>query len=96
MLSAILSYLQTLLQRRAGLFFLAVKGVGVDVQRGGDLRVAQKLRHGGHVRAGGDQKACVGVAQGMDGFQLPAGRTSGILSKGLPSPGKNKLFGRWM
>ncbi len=63
----LLSNLQALLQRRAGLFLPTIKGVGVDVQCGGDLRVTQKLRHGGHICSTGNQQTGIGVAQGVDG-----------------------------
>ena len=52
---------QSLLQNFAGCFFVLVERMGVDVQRGGWLAVAQKTRHRGHVRAVGNQQAGVGV-----------------------------------
>ena len=46
-----MSYLQHSLQSRAGGLFVLVEGVGVDVQRGGGLAVAEDARHRGHIRA---------------------------------------------
>ena len=40
--------------------------MGVDVQRGGRLTVAQEARYGGYVGPAGDQEAGVGVPQGVD------------------------------
>ena len=43
------SYLQHSLQSRAGGLFVLVEGVGVDIQRGGGLTVAEDARHRGHI-----------------------------------------------
>ena len=56
-LSYPMSYLQHSLQARAGGLFVLVKGVGVDVQRGGGLAVAEDTRHRGHIRAARDHQA---------------------------------------
>ena len=40
--------------------------MGIDVQRGGWLAVAQETCHRGHVRAVRDEQAGVGVPQGVD------------------------------
>lgn len=50
-LSYPMSNLQHLLQACAGGLFVLVEGVGVDVQRGGGLAVAEDARHRGHIRA---------------------------------------------
>ena len=52
-----MSYLQHSLQSRAGGLFVLVEGVGVDVQRGGGLAVAEDARHRGDTRAACDHQA---------------------------------------
>ena len=52
-----MSYLQHSLQARTGGLFVLVKGVGIDVQRGGGLAVAEDARHRGHIRAARDHQA---------------------------------------
>ena len=52
-----MSYLQHFLQARAGGLFVLVEGMGINVQRGGGLAVAEDARHRGHVRAVRDQEA---------------------------------------
>lgn len=54
---------ETLLERFAGGFLVFVEGMGIDVQRGGGLGVAQQARHCGHIRAVGNQKAGVAVSE---------------------------------
>ena len=54
---------QPLLQHLAGRFFVLIERMGIDVQRGGRLTVAQQTRYRGHVRAVGNQQAGVGVSQ---------------------------------
>ena len=61
-----MSYLQHFLQACAGGFFVLVEGVGVDVQRGGGLAVAEDARHRGHIRAARDHQTGGGVPEGMD------------------------------
>ena len=58
--------LQSLLQRPASRLLVFVEGVGVDVQGGGGLAVAQEARHRGHVGAACDEETGVGVPQGVD------------------------------
>lgn len=65
-----MSYLQHPLQFRAGGLFVLIEGVGVDVQRGGGLAVAENARHRCHIRAACDHQAGGGVPEGMD-VQLP-------------------------
>ena len=60
------SNLQDFLQSRAGGLFVLVEGVGVDVQRGGGLTVAEDARHRGNIRAARDHQTGGGVAEGMD------------------------------
>ena len=69
-LSYPMSYLQHFLQSRAGGFFVLVKGVGVDIQRGGWLTVAEDARYRGHIRAARDHQTGGGVAQTVD-IELP-------------------------
>ena len=61
-LSYPMSYLQHSLQARAGGLFVLVEGVGVDVQRGGGLAVAEDARHRGHIRAARDHQTGGGKA----------------------------------
>ena len=60
------SNLQHFLQSRAGGLFVLVEGVGIDVQRGGGLAVAEDARHRGHIRAARDHQTGGGVPEGMD------------------------------
>lgn len=61
-----MSYLQHSLQSCAGGFFVLVEGVGVDVQRGGGLAVAENARHRCHIRAACNHQAGGGVPEGVD------------------------------
>ena len=65
-LSYPMSNLQHSLQARAGGLFVLVEGVGVDVQRGGGLAVAEDARYRGHIRAARDHQTGGGVPEGMD------------------------------
>ena len=65
-LSDPMSYLQHFLQARAGGLFVLVEGVGIDIQRGGGLTVAEDARHRGHIRAARDHQIGGGVPEGMD------------------------------
>ena len=65
-LSYPMSYLQHSLQARAGGLFVLVEGVGIDIQRGGGLTVAEDARHRGHIRAARNHQTGGGVAEGMD------------------------------
>lgn len=65
-LSYPMSNLQHFLQFRAGGFFVLVEGVGIDIQRGGGLTVAEDARHRGHIRAARDHQTGGGVPEGMD------------------------------
>lgn len=60
------SNLQHFLQARAGGLFVLVEGMGVDVQRGGGLAVAEDARYRGHIRAARDHQTGGGVPEGMD------------------------------
>lgn len=60
------SNLQHSLQSRAGGFFVLVEGVGINIQRGGGLAVAEDARHRGHIRAARNHQAGGGVPEGMD------------------------------
>ena len=57
---------QDFLQSRAGGLFVLVEGVGVDVQRGGGLAVAEDACYRGHIRAARDHQTGGGVPEGMD------------------------------
>ena len=54
------------MQLCAGGLFVFVEGVGVDVQRGGGLAVAEDARHRGHIRTARDHQTGGGVPEGMD------------------------------
>lgn len=60
------SNLQHLLQSRAGRLFVLIEGMGINVERGGGLAVAEDARHRGHIRAACDHQAGGGVPEGMD------------------------------
>ena len=60
------SNLQHFLQARAGGLFVLVEGMGVDVQRGGGLAVAEDARYRGHIRTACDHQTGGGVPEGMD------------------------------
>lgn len=60
------SNLQHSLQARAGGLFVLVEGVGVNVQRGGGLAVAEDARYRGHIRAARDHQTGGGVPERMD------------------------------
>ena len=60
------SNLQHFLQSRAGGLFVLVEGVGVNIQRGGGLAVAEDARHRGYIRAARNHQAGGGVPEGMD------------------------------
>ena len=60
------SYLQHPLQSCAGGLFVLVEGVGVDVQRGGGLAVAEDARHRGDIRTARNHQTGGGVSEGMD------------------------------
>ena len=60
------SNLQDFLQSRAGDLFVLVEGVGIDIQRGGGLAVAEDARYRGHIRAARDHQTGGGVPEGMD------------------------------
>ena len=62
----VFSDFETLLECFAGRFLILIEGVGVNVQRGGGLGVAQEACHRSYVRAVSDQKAGVAVAKGVD------------------------------
>ena len=65
-LSYPMSYLQHSLQARASGFFILVKGVGVDVQRGGGLAVAEDARYRCYIRTACDHEAGGGVSETVD------------------------------
>ena len=50
----------------AGDLFVLVESMGVDVQRGGGLTVAEDASHRCHIRAARDHQTGGGVAEGMD------------------------------
>ena len=57
------SNLQDFLQSRAGGLFVLVEGMGVDVQRGGGLAVAEDARHRCYIRTARDHQTGGGVTQ---------------------------------
>lgn len=84
-LSYPMSYLQHFLQSRAGGLFVLVEGVGIDIQRGGGLTVAEDARHRGNIRAVRDHEAGGGVPEGMDVQLL---RQAVLLEDQLEAPGE--------
>ena len=61
-----MSYLQHFLQSRAGGLFVLVEGVGIDIQRGGGLAVAEDARYRCYIRTARDHQTGGGVPEGMD------------------------------
>ena len=61
-----MSYLQHSLQPRAGGLFVLVESVGINIQCGGGLTVAEDARHRGHIRTARDHQTGGGVPEGMD------------------------------
>ena len=61
-----MSYLQHPLQFRAGRLFVLIEGMGINVERGGGLTVAENARHRCHIRAACNHQAGGGVPEGMD------------------------------
>ena len=87
-----MSYLQLSLELRAGGFFILVEGVGVDVQRGGGLAVAEDARYRCHIRTACDHEAGGGVAQRVD-IQLL--RQAVLFWDALKAPGEGgSVMGR--
>ena len=84
-LSYPMSYLQHPLQYRAGGLFVLVKGVGIDIQRGGGLAVAEDTRYRGDIRAARNHQTGGGVPEGMD-VQFP--RQAVLLEDQLEAVGK--------
>ena len=80
-----MSYLQDSLQARAGGLFVLVEGVGIDIQRGGGLTVAEDARHRGNIRAARDHQTGGGVPEGMDVQLL---RQAVLLEDQLEAPGE--------
>ena len=60
------SDLQPVLEHPASRLFVLIERMGIDVQRGGGLAVAQEARHRGYVRSVCNEQAGVGVPQGVD------------------------------
>lgn len=61
-----MSYLQHSLQFRTGSFLVLVECVGVDIQRGGGLGVAEDARYRGYIRTACNHQAGGGVAQAVN------------------------------
>ena len=78
-----MSYLQHFLQSCAGGFFILVEGVGVDVQRGGGLAVAEDACHRCNIRAACDHQAGGGVPEGMEAEITTEAETYDITVSGL-------------
>ena len=59
-------YIQPFLQLCTGGLLVLIERMGVDVQRGGGLAVAEDARYRGHVRTARNHQAGGGVAQAVD------------------------------
>ena len=75
------------MQPRAGGLFVLVEGVGVNVERGGGLAVAEDARHRCDIRAARDHQTGGGVPEGMDVQLL---RQSVLLEDQLESVGEGR------
>ena len=60
------SNIQSFLQLCAGGLFVLVESVGINIQCGGGLTVAEDARHRGHIRTARDHQTGGGVPEGMD------------------------------
>ena len=80
-----MSNLQPLLQSCTCGLFAFIEGMGIDIQRGGGLAVAEDARHRGHIRAARDHQTGGGVPEGMD-VQLP--RQAVLLENQLEAVGE--------
>ena len=60
------SDLQVALHDLTGCFFIFVKGVGVDIQRGRRLAVSEQSSNCADIRAAGDEQTCRRVTQAVD------------------------------
>lgn len=80
-----MSFLQHFLQARAGGLFVLVKGVGVDIQRGGGMTVAEDARYRCYIRTACDHEAGGGVPERMDVQLL---RQAVLLEDQLEAPGE--------
>lgn len=60
------SNLQHSLQARTGRLFVLIEGMGINVERGGGLAVAEDARYRGHIRTARDHQTGGGVPEGMD------------------------------
>lgn len=81
------SNLQDFLQSRAGGLFVLVEGVGIDIQRGGGLAVAEDARHRGDIRAARNHQTGGGVPERMDVQLL---RQAVLLEDQLESVGEGR------
>ena len=79
---------QVALHDLTGCFFIFVKGVGVDIQRGRRLAVSEQSSNCADIRAAGDEQACCRVAQTVD---VQVGRKIVCFQDFLESP----CEGRW-
>ena len=57
---------QATLHDLTGCFFIFVKGVGVDIQRGRRLAVSEQSGNCADIRAAGDEQTCRRVTQAVD------------------------------
>ena len=60
------SNIQSFLQLCAGGLFVLIEGMGINVERGGGLAVAEDACHRCNIRAACDHQAGGGVAEGVD------------------------------
>ena len=86
-----MSILQHFLQACTGGLFVLVESVGIDIQRGGGLAVAEDARHRGNIRAACNHQAGGGVPEGMDVQLL---RQSVLLEDQLEAVGEGRRYPR--
>ena len=79
------SNIQSFLQLCAGGLFVLVEGVGIDIQRGGGLAVAEDARYRCYIRTARDHQTGGGVPEGMDVQLL---RQAVLLEDQLEAPGE--------
>ena len=59
-------YIQPFLQLCTGGLLVLIERMGINVQRGGGLAVAEDARHRGHIRTARDHQTGGGVPERMD------------------------------
>ena len=76
-------YIQPFLQLCTGGLLVLIERMGINVQRGGGLAVAEDARYRGHIRAARDHQTGGGVPEGMEAEITTEAETYDITVSGL-------------